>query len=198
MFTIGEMRVSDDYLPVLTVLRLKLVIALVEINHLPGALAQNTLRILCMPILFALVQIYFKISTVGGRRINLTMQPKPKLGTTDLRRRTRWIVGVHIVHICTYLVDIGLRTNHPINREIDKILPVDLPHGDAVACCPLSESMTFAVVQLDPSLASLPTRELFLIPQLGDPRRPLYVDSIFPEGNDLNPHFWWIRIPPPD
>ena len=89
MFTIGEMRVSDDYLPVLTVLRLKLVIALVEINHLPGALAQNTLRILCVPILFALVQIYFEISTVGGRRTNLTMQPKPKLSTTDLRRRIR-------------------------------------------------------------------------------------------------------------
>ncbi len=80
------------------------------------------------------------------------MQPEPKLGTTDLRTRIWLIVGVHVVNICTYLVDIGLRTNHPINHKIDKILPDDLPLGDAVAGCLLSESVTFAVVQLDPSL----------------------------------------------
>jgi hypothetical protein len=126
------------------------------------------------------------------------MQPEPILGTTDLRSRIRRVFRVHVVHICTYLVNVGLRANHPINCKIHEVLPVDLPLGDAVACCPLSESMTFVVVQLDLSLASFPTRELFLIPQLCDPRRPLYVDSIFPEGNDLIPHFGWIHIPPPD
>jgi hypothetical protein len=125
------------------------------------------------------------------------MQPEPNLGTADLGTRIRRIDGVHVVHICTYLVDVCLRTNHPINREIDEILPVDLPLGDAVARCPLTQSGSLAIEQLDPSPAGLPTRELLLIPQLNDPRRVLHVYSVLPEGHDLIPHFGWIRIPPP-
>ncbi len=99
--------------------------------------------------------------------------PEPILGTTDLRTRIRRIASLHVGHICTYLVNVGLWANHPIKCKIHEVLPVDLPLRDAVACCSFAQSVTLAVLQLDPSLASFPTRELFLIPQLGNPRRPL-------------------------
>ena len=151
-----------------------------------------------MPVLFALEQIDRKIGTVGGCRANLPMQPEPNLGTTDLGTRIpRRIDGVHVVHICTYLTGIGLRTNHPINRKIDEILPVDLPLGDAVARRPLTQSGPLIVERRDISPTGPPAREQLLLPQLGYPRRVLQVGSIFPEGNDLIPHLGWIRIPPP-
>ena len=124
------------------------------------------------------------------------MQPEPNLGTADLGTRIRRIDRVHVVHICTYLVDVCLRTNHPINREIDEILPVDLPLGDVVARCPLTQSGSLVIEQLDPSPAGFPTRELLLVPQLDNSRRVLHVDSVLPEGHDLIPHFGRIRITP--
>ena len=111
------------------------------------------------------------------------MQPKPNLGTADLRTRIQRIV------VCLWM-------NHLINCEIDKILPVDLPLRDTVARCPLTQSGSLVNEQLDPLLAGLPTRELLLVPQLDDPRRVLHVDSILPERHDLIPHFRWICIPP--
>lgn len=56
-----------NHLPILPILGLQLIIALVEINYIPCALAQNTLRIHSLPVPLALVQIDCKISTVGGR-----------------------------------------------------------------------------------------------------------------------------------
>jgi hypothetical protein len=48
------------------VLRLQFIIALVEVNDIPRALAQSAIRILSMPVLLALEQIKLKVGTVGG------------------------------------------------------------------------------------------------------------------------------------
>ena len=61
------------------VLRLQFIIALVEVDDIPRALAQSAIRILSMPVLLALEQINLKVGTVGGGRRSLANQPKPLL-----------------------------------------------------------------------------------------------------------------------
>jgi hypothetical protein len=61
------------------VLHLQFIIALVEVNDIPRALAESAIRILSMPVLLALEQIKLKVGTVGGGRHSLANQPKPLL-----------------------------------------------------------------------------------------------------------------------
>jgi len=64
------------------VLHLQFIIALVEVNDIPRALAQSAIRIISMPVLLALKQIKLKVGTVGGGRRGLANQPKPLLALT--------------------------------------------------------------------------------------------------------------------
>jgi hypothetical protein len=53
------------------VLRLQFIIALVEVNYIPCALAQSAIRVCSMPVLLALEQIKLEVGTVGAGRCGL-------------------------------------------------------------------------------------------------------------------------------
>ncbi len=61
------------------VLRLQFIIALVEVNNIPRALAQSAIRILSMPVLLVIEQIKLEVGTVEGGQRGLANQPKPLL-----------------------------------------------------------------------------------------------------------------------
>ena len=112
-----------------------------------------------MPVPLSLEHIYLEVGTVGGGRCRLPLQSKPMLGSNYLRLRIGGVSRVSIVYICSHFIDVRLWAYHPVDGKINKVLPMDFPDRDAIACRALASSVTFPEVLPNPPIASSPMRK---------------------------------------
>jgi hypothetical protein len=71
-----------------------------------------------------------------------------------------------VMDIRSYLVKVGLWTNHPVKGKIEEILPVHFPLGDTIPRRTLAPSMALLIELCNPPSACDYVRKLPLLPKL--------------------------------
>ena len=148
-----------------------------------------------MLVLLALEEICIKVGTVRGGWCSLANQLEPPFRPVNLGLRIRRIHGILVMDIRSYLVKVGLWRYHPVNGEVELILPVHFPLVDTIPRRTLAPSMALLIKLSNPPIACGKWWKFPLMPKLLQLRWN-QVTTILPHGNDLVPNFRGIGFPP--